>query len=58
MGSPLERDVEAVREDVRDELVSFESAQNDYGVVIDRPTLQVDLDATEKLRKDLMTKAN
>lgn len=57
VGNPLERDVEAVRQDVRDELVSFESAKNDYGVIIDRATLQVDLSATEKLRKDVMTKA-
>ena len=51
VGDPLERDIEAVVEDVRDELVSLESAENDYGVVIDSATLAVDMAATEKLRK-------
>ena len=50
-GDPLERDVEAVREDVRDELVSIKSARDDYGVVIDPVTLQVDYEQTESLRR-------
>ncbi|UCF91377.1 MAG: hydantoinase B/oxoprolinase family protein [Desulfobacterales bacterium] len=53
VGNPLERAIEAVREDVRDELVSIESAQNDYGVVIDPATLEVDLERTAALRRKL-----
>ncbi|QFU81800.1 hydantoinase B/oxoprolinase family protein [Natronorubrum aibiense] len=34
-GDPLERDPDAVREDVIDEYVSIERAERDYGVVID-----------------------
>lgn len=56
VGDPLDRDIEAVREDVRDELVSVESARNDYGVVIDPVTFEVDMEATDKLRKSLRQK--
>ena len=38
VGDPMDRDVDAVREDVRDGLISFESAQKDYGVVINPET--------------------
>ena len=38
-------------QDVRDGKVSFEIARDDYRVVIDPGTLQVDENATEKLRK-------
>jgi N-methylhydantoinase B len=51
VGNPLERDIEAVIEDVRDELISQESAKNDYGVVITPKTFEVDVKATEELRK-------
>jgi len=50
-GDPFERSVEKVQEDVIDELVSIESAKNDYGVVIDSKTLAVDTEKTTKLRK-------
>ena len=50
-GDPLERDPQAVQQDVYHEYVSIEQAQNDYGVVIDAKTLKVDLKATEKLRR-------
>ena len=53
VGNPLERDMEAVREDVRDELVSTESAKNDYGVVVDPKTFEVNFVETEKLRKKI-----
>jgi len=53
VGNPLERDMEAVREDVRDELVSIESAKNDYGVVVDPKTFEVNFVETEKLRKKM-----
>ena len=49
-GSPYERDPEKVLQDVRNELVSLEVARRDYGVVIDEKTLELDLDATKKLR--------
>jgi N-methylhydantoinase B len=49
-GSPLDRDPEAVRKDVEDELVSLEVAGSVYGVVIDTETLAVDVPATETLR--------
>ena len=54
VGNPLERDIDAVRDDVRDELVSLESAKNDYGVIIDPQTLNVNLEATEKLRNQML----
>jgi N-methylhydantoinase B len=57
VGDPLERDAEIVRRDVRDELVSAESAHNDYGVVIDPATFNVDKKATEELRKQMKAKA-
>jgi N-methylhydantoinase B len=53
VGNPLERDIDAVRHDVRDELVSVESAKNDYGVIIDPATIEVNIEATEELRKQL-----
>lgn len=53
VGDPLDRDVEAVRKDVRDELVSPEKARDEYGVVIDPVTLNVDVEETRKLREKL-----
>ena len=55
-GDPLERDPERVLSDVRNEYVSLESAEKDYGVVIHHPaprTWVLDLPATEALRRDL-----
>ncbi len=52
VGDPLERDVEAVREDVVNEMVSIKSARDDYGVVIDPKTLEVDREQTERLREE------
>ena len=49
-GDPLERDPQAVEQDVCNEYVSIDRARNDYGVVIDAKTLKVDLKETEKLR--------
>jgi N-methylhydantoinase B len=51
--APFERDPEAVRQDVIDELVSVESARRDYGVVLDPETCAVDEAATAALRADL-----
>lgn len=56
-GNPLERDPEAVKEDVLDELVSVEAAHRHYGVVLtgklEDYDLAVDVPATEKLRREL-----
>jgi len=47
----LERDIEAVKDDVRDGLISLESARKDYGVIIDPKTFEVDQLETESLRE-------
>ena len=54
-GDPLERDPEAVLEDVKDDYVSVERAERDYGVVIeeidpDVCAYEIDHDATEETR--------
>jgi N-methylhydantoinase B len=49
-GDPLERDLDLLLQDVRDGKVSLESVREDYQVVIDPETLQIDEKATEKLR--------
>jgi N-methylhydantoinase B len=51
-GSPLDREPEAVRRDVENELVSPEAAFDVYAVVIDAETLQLDLRATEQARDE------
>jgi len=51
-GNPMERSVDKVVSDVRNELVSIEGAREDYGVVfVNEAKLQVDMDATSTLRK-------
>jgi N-methylhydantoinase B len=52
-GDPLERDPQAVREDVLDEYVSLEGAARDYGVILEPETLAVDEEATAELRARL-----
>ena len=52
-GVPWERPAERVREDVRQGYVTLESARSDYGVALDPETLEIDHDATERLRADL-----
>ncbi len=52
-GDSLERDIETVERDVLDGYVSPERAKKDYGVVIHPQTMQVDRDATKKLRESL-----
>jgi N-methylhydantoinase B len=55
-GNPLDRDSQAVLDDVLDEYVSLEGAERDYGVVLtgslDELTLAIDEEATAKLRAD------
>ena len=50
-GDSLERDPQAVEQDVHNEYVSIERAQADCGVVIDPKTLKVDLEKTKNLRE-------
>ncbi len=52
-GDPLKREPEAVRDDVLDEMVSRESAERDYGVVLkgEGDALEIDWDATQELRE-------
>ena len=52
-GDALERDAWRVLTDVRHELVSLQSAREDYGVVIDRGTWTVDEAATAALRAEM-----
>jgi N-methylhydantoinase B/oxoprolinase/acetone carboxylase alpha subunit len=53
-GDPLERDPEAVREDVLDDFTTIELARDAYGVVFaDEPTLRLDTPATEAKRAEL-----
>jgi N-methylhydantoinase B len=51
-GDPLKRDPELVRLDVKNGLVSIESARQDYGVVLDAENLEIDLVETGKLRNN------
>lgn len=52
-GDPLERDPQAVLRDVVNEKVSVQSAQNDYGVVVDLESRTVDAGATDRHRAEL-----
>jgi N-methylhydantoinase B len=52
-GDPLEREPSRVLRDVANELVSVESARDDYGVVVDIATGTVDEAATALRRADL-----
>jgi len=49
-GNPLERSIEEVQRDVINGYVSVESALEDYGVVIDPHSYDIDIIATRKLR--------
>ena len=53
-GDPLDRDPQAVLDDVLDEYVSIDGARRDYGVVLigslDELALEVDEVATDELR--------
>jgi N-methylhydantoinase B len=51
-GNPRERDIKQVRQDVINGYVSVASARQDYGVVIDPDTFEVDDRATEALRSN------
>ena len=49
-GNPFLRPIEKVLDDVRNEVVSIESAKTDYGVVIDETTFVVNEEPTKRLR--------
>jgi N-methylhydantoinase B len=56
VGPPEERDPEAVRIDVKNELVSVNAAREIYKVVIDPETFDVDYEATKNFRAQVMKK--
>jgi N-methylhydantoinase B len=56
-GRPLDRDVERVKEDVKEGVVSVQRAKDTYGVIIDSETFAIDYEATNELR-GLMKKSN
>ena len=49
-GDPYQRSVQRVLKDVRNGVVSVEKAKEDYGVVINPETWEVDMEATRKIR--------
>lgn len=49
-GLPFKRKVEKVVQEVKDELLSLQKAETDYGVVIDPETLNVNWEKTNELR--------
>ena len=51
-GNPLNRDVEKVRNDVLNGLVSVQRARDVYGVIVDPENFQVDYEGTKKLREE------
>ena len=57
-GPPWERDLESVQRDVLNEYVTIESARQDYGVILDPKSLEIDIAATNKERSDLKSKGH
>ncbi len=49
-GDPLERDPDAVRADVLDEIYTREAAERAFAVVIEPATMEIDVEATRALR--------
>ena len=52
-GKPLDREIDAVHEDVLDEYISIERAEKIYGVAVNPITLELDASRTETLRAAL-----
>jgi len=52
-GNPFDRDPKLIKKDVKKKLLSIKKARNDYGVVINPITYQIDQEATNTLRKKL-----
>jgi N-methylhydantoinase B len=57
-GDPMSRDAELVAADVRNEIVSFDSALKDYGVMLDTETLEINVEATKQYRENHKGGAN
>ncbi len=55
-GSPLDRDMEKVRDDARDEFISVHIAREVYGVVLAPDTYEIDCESSRKLREELKAK--
>ena len=55
-GDPLERDPQQVLRDVRNEIISKESARDEYGVVVDTQIWTWDQIATDELRTLMMAR--
>lgn len=49
-GDPFKRPAEKVAEEVKNGIISVECAIEDYGVVVDSETFEINLEETEKLR--------
>ena len=49
-GNPLERDMESVREDARNEIISRASAEKLYGVVLEGPAYTINRERSLALR--------
>jgi N-methylhydantoinase B len=52
-GDPLERDADKVCEHVRDEIISMQTANDVYGVVMDPQTFALDAEATAARRAQI-----
>ena len=52
-GDPLGRDPNHVLNDIIDGKVSIESANSEYGVIVDEKRLQVNIDETDVRREEL-----
>jgi N-methylhydantoinase B len=52
-GDPLDRDLDHLQHDIDNEYVSVESAERDYGAVLDGETRRIDRASTEARRKKL-----
>jgi N-methylhydantoinase B len=50
-GNPFERSAESVAQEVKNGIISIESAKNDYGVVIDPESNEINWDQTNELRR-------
>jgi N-methylhydantoinase B/oxoprolinase/acetone carboxylase alpha subunit len=50
-GDPLDRDVNRVLDDVLNGYVSIQSARDDYGVLINEKSLEINSKATKQLRQ-------
>jgi N-methylhydantoinase B len=53
-GHPFKRPVEKVLKDVKNGVVSIEKAKEDYGVVINLETFEVDYEATKSIRRNII----